>query len=172
MSSPTRHRAVRFTPARRAHLRILNRRAGQAAFDTAAAVHAHHPQHLWAALIDIDHFKRVNDDLGHQTGDTVLVAFAGIRWGGEEFLLLLPDRTPEQAHTRLHDMLGRVRTLRLPGVPPVTISAGLATLRETPSTLALIDLADRRLYEAKAAGRDRPVGPPGTDALITHADSD
>lgn len=151
---------------------ILNRRAGQAALDTAAAVHAHHPQHLWAALIDIDHFKRVNDDLGHQTGDTVLVAVAGalqaalppggaaIRWGGEEFLLLLPDQTPEQAHTRLHDMLGRVRTLRLPGVPPVTISAGLATLREAPSTLALIDLADRRLYEAKAAGRDRLTGPP------------
>jgi diguanylate cyclase (GGDEF)-like protein len=151
---------------------ILNRRAGQTALDTAVTVHAHHPDQLWAALIDIDHFKRVNDDLGHQTGDTVLIAVAGllqadlppggaaIRWGGEEFLLLLPDQTGEQAHTRVQDMLGHVRYLRLPGVPPVTISAGLATLREAPTTLALIDLADRRLYEAKAAGRDRLSGPP------------
>ncbi|GAA0501561.1 GGDEF domain-containing protein [Deinococcus depolymerans] len=151
---------------------LLNRRAGQAALDTAVTVHAHHPGQLWAALIDIDHFKRVNDDLGHQTGDTLLIAVAGllrsdlppggaaIRWGGEEFLLLLPDQTGEQAHARVQAMLGHVRNLRLPGVPPTTISAGLATLREAPSTRALVDLADRRLYEAKAAGRNRLTGPP------------
>ncbi|GGR60294.1 hypothetical protein GCM10008959_22700 [Deinococcus seoulensis] len=146
---------------------ILNRRAGQAALDDAAARHAATPHLLCVALLDIDHFKRINDSLGHQTGDRVLVAVAAvlhgglppggavIRWGGEEFLLLLPGQTLAQARVRVLDLLGRVRQLRLPGIQPVTLSGGVAVLSQAGSASVLLDQADRFLYDAKAAGRDR-----------------
>ena len=122
------------------------------------------------ALIDLDWFKRINDAYGHPTGDEVLrtfaiTVFANIRsidrfgrYGGEEFLLLLPD-TPDDSAIRILD---RLRTIVAeldwsafsPGMQ-VTISAGIATLKpdETPDTL--LARADSALYAAKARGRNR-----------------
>jgi diguanylate cyclase (GGDEF)-like protein len=122
------------------------------------------------ALIDLDWFKRINDAHGHPIGDEVLrtfaiTIFANIRpidrfgrYGGEEFLLLLPD-------TRGHDaerILDRLRTIVAdldwsafsPGMR-VTISAGVAALRDSDNADTLLARADSALYSAKAAGRNR-----------------
>jgi diguanylate cyclase (GGDEF)-like protein len=122
------------------------------------------------ALIDLDWFKRINDAYGHPIGDEVLRTFAitmfanirGIdrfgRYGGEEFLLVLPD-TPTEAAARI---LNRLRAIIAdldwsafsPGMR-VTISVGLATLAPDESADTFLARADRALYEAKERGRNR-----------------
>jgi diguanylate cyclase len=122
------------------------------------------------ALIDLDWFKRINDAYGHPTGDEVLrtfaiTVFANIRnidkfgrYGGEEFLLLLPD-TPNDAAARILDRLRAIIadldwSAFSPGLR-VTISAGVATLRADESPDTFLARADRALYSAKARGRNR-----------------
>lgn len=122
------------------------------------------------ALIDLDHFKRINDAFGHPTGDEVLrtfaiTMFANIRsidrfgrYGGEEFLLILPDMTAESAAQALDRLRAIVADLDWSAFSPgmkVTLSAGIATLKaeETPDTL--LARADSALYAAKAKGRNR-----------------
>jgi diguanylate cyclase (GGDEF)-like protein len=122
------------------------------------------------ALIDLDHFKRVNDTYGHPTGDEVLrtfaiTMFANIRsvdrfgrYGGEEFLLVLPDM-PEDGAARAMDRL-RAIVAELdwsafsPGMK-VTLSAGVATLKVDETTDSFLARADSALYAAKAQGRNR-----------------
>jgi len=122
------------------------------------------------ALIDLDWFKRVNDAYGHPTGDEVLrtfaiTVFANIRhidrfgrYGGEEFLLVLPD-TSDSAAARIVDRLRAiVAELDWSAFSPgmrITISAGLATLKPDESPDALLARADSALYSAKARGRNR-----------------
>lgn len=122
------------------------------------------------ALIDLDWFKRINDAFGHPTGDEVLRAFAITmfanirtidrfgRYGGEEFLLILPD-TAEDAAARILDRLrGIVADLDWSAFSPgmqVTISAGIATQATNESADAVLARADRALYVAKDRGRNR-----------------
>jgi diguanylate cyclase (GGDEF)-like protein len=124
---------------------------------------------LSLALIDVDHFKRINDEHGHAVGDEVLVAFvqrvvgasAGTgtvaRVGGEEFALLMPGLQLADARVAMERALAAVRDVPLPTVGRVTASAGVAELRADAVTSddQLYRLADRRLYEAKARGRDQ-----------------
>jgi diguanylate cyclase len=122
------------------------------------------------ALIDLDWFKRINDAYGHPTGDEVLrtfaiTVFANIRnidrfgrYGGEEFLLLLPD-TPDDEAARILDRLRAIIadldwSAFSPGMR-VTISAGVATLQPDESPDTLLARADNALYTAKARGRNR-----------------
>lgn len=125
------------------------------------------------ALIDLDHFKRINDDHGHQVGDEALVGFARsaqqvlretdiiCRWGGEEFLVLLTDTDagPEGLQTleRLREHIGQQRLC--PSAPSlqVSFSAGLALHRAGEPLSALLERADWALYAAKADGRNRCV---------------
>ena len=121
-------------------------------------------------LIDLDWLKRINDAFGHPTGDEVLrtfaiTVFANIRsvdrfgrYGGEEFLLILPDMPPEGATRALDRLRGIVADLDWSAFSPgmmVTLSAGVATLRldETPDSF--LARADSALYAAKARGRNR-----------------
>jgi diguanylate cyclase (GGDEF)-like protein len=122
------------------------------------------------ALIDLDWFKRINDAYGHPTGDEVLrtfaiTVFANIRnidsfgrYGGEEFLLVLPDTHGERA-TRILDRLRTIiADLDWSALSPdlrVTISAGIATLRPDETPDSFLARADSALYAAKAQGRDR-----------------
>jgi diguanylate cyclase (GGDEF)-like protein len=122
------------------------------------------------ALIDLDWFKRINDGFGHPTGDEVLrtfaiTVFANIRsidkfgrYGGEEFLLVLPD-TPGDAAARILDRLRAiVADLDWSAFSPamqVTISAGVATLRPDENPDTLLARADNALYDAKGRGRNR-----------------
>jgi diguanylate cyclase len=122
------------------------------------------------ALIDLDWFKRINDTYGHPTGDEVLRAFAITvfanirtidrfgRYGGEEFLLVLPDTPGGEAARILDRLRAIIADLDWSAFSPgmrVTISAGVATLNpnETPDTL--LARADSALYAAKARGRNR-----------------
>jgi diguanylate cyclase (GGDEF)-like protein len=120
-------------------------------------------------LCDLDHFKHVNDELGHAAGDTVLqeVAYtmrsvlrAGdsiYRVGGEEILVVLPGATEADA-VGVGERLRRAVRERRPAGVPVTISVGVGVSRHGPlDTEALVDLADSALYSAKAGGRDRVV---------------
>lgn len=124
------------------------------------------------ALVDLDHFKRVNDRHGHAVGDAVLVAFARAaeaalrdtdlvaRWGGEEFLLVLEGSDPLAAETALARLRATVAELAVPAGDELlrfTFSAGLTPWQAGDTAARWLDRADRALYEAKAAGRDRTV---------------
>ena len=146
---------------------LLNRRSGHEKLAELFGRAGAQPDRLAAVLVDIDHFKRVNDSLGHHRGDEVLIALAElmednvtpqdavIRWGGEEFLLILTGRDPQGARAAVRQIVEAVRAYRMPGFPPVTVSAGLALASEVRSVPDLLALADERLYAAKEAGRDR-----------------
>ena len=125
------------------------------------------------ALIDLDWFKRINDAYGHPTGDEVLrtfaiTMFANIRsldrfgrYGGEEFLLILPDLSEDGATRALERLRVIIAELDWSAFSPgmkVTISAGVATLRPNESPDTLLARADNVLYAAKARGRNRIVG--------------
>lgn len=122
------------------------------------------------ALIDLDWFKRINDAYGHPIGDEVLrtfaiTTFANIRpidrfgrYGGEEFLLILPDTAPETADRVLERLRVIIANLDWSAFSPgmqVTISAGITALRADESPDTLLARADRALYSAKAQGRNR-----------------
>ena len=126
-------------------------------------------------MMDLDHFKHVNDKLGHQVGDEVLKQFSVLadtylrdadvvsRWGGEEFLVLCPDTTCEQAMVGLNRLRDQMHTQPFLAQHPdlkVTFSAGLAMVQPSESMTNVIDRADRALYAAKRSGRDRFVQSP------------
>ncbi|MAT61133.1 MAG: hypothetical protein CMH41_05760 [Micrococcales bacterium] len=131
-------------------------------------------QPLAVVMIDIDHFKRFNDTAGHLAGDDCLIAMAHSiagtarekidvvsRWGGEEFLLMLPDADPKGAGIVAQRMVDTVRQLGwrhpAPDLDFVTVSAGSAATiaSEDRSWESLISKADAALYQAKKAGRGR-----------------
>jgi diguanylate cyclase (GGDEF)-like protein len=117
---------------------------------------------LSIALIDLDHFKRFNDELGHQAGDRLLRGAAAAwrdalraadeiaRYGGEEFIVLLHNADPAEANA----VLERLRPVTPAGQ---TFSAGVATWTAPETSDELIARADRALYRAKETGRNRTV---------------
>lgn len=126
-------------------------------------------------MVDLDHFKKINDLHGHLVGDAVLKDFvrqaeqtlrrpAAIgRYGGEEFIVLLPDTTKEQALQTAQRMQSHVNKTLLK--PKVTISIGVASINasSTDTLSAMIGRADDALYVAKNTGRDKIVVDPGPD---------
>lgn len=122
-------------------------------------------------VLDLDHFKRVNDTFGHNAGDEVLRRFAEVsagalresdvlaRWGGEEFIVLLPDTPAIQAGQtieRVRQTLAGIRMLSATA-GNITFSAGLAQYRPGESMEHTVERADFALYRAKSEGRDRSV---------------
>jgi len=124
-----------------------------------------HPVSL--VMVDIDCFKRINDDFGHATGDSVLIAFCRLmqesvrvsdvlgRWGGEEFLLILPN-TPFASATELAERVrGLLAAQSFPEVGKVTASFGVTTRQSGESWEHWLHRSDMLLYRAKAGGRNR-----------------
>jgi len=124
------------------------------------------------ALLDIDHFKSINDNHGHQTGDDVLVGFAKwaeatqrqsdviARWGGEEFLILMPQTPCEAAQIALERFRAGVANARLSTTVEdliVTASIGITQWRADEEIKQTIERADRALYAAKEGGRNKIV---------------
>lgn len=123
------------------------------------------------AIVDLDHFKAINDTHGHAAGDRVLAATAECflgnlrpydtvyRYGGEEFLIALPDTPASAAETVLDRVRRRLsaQDIHLPagGTVRVSFSAGIAEIAAGTTVEQAIDAADRALYQAKSGGRDR-----------------
>jgi diguanylate cyclase len=123
-------------------------------------------------LLDIDHFKSINDTFGHGAGDAVLKHFAALalrglrsldtfgRYGGEEFLLVLPGTEQQGAIAAGERVRAAAEAAAFPGVPAdrrVTVTAGVATYAKGEDVSALLARADEALYQGKHAGRNRVV---------------
>ncbi len=135
------------------------------------ALSKRHDHPLSCLMLDVDHFKSVNDTYGHPAGDAVLRRVAGLlaeraraedvacRYGGEEFGLIMPNTTGDNATTFAQRLLAGVEGMMptLGGVPVrITCSIGLADAAATPNDM-LVDAADAALYRAKRGGRNRIV---------------
>lgn len=152
---------------------IANRRRMQQRLDEAAARFARDGVSFSVLLIDIDHFKTINDQYGHQCGDAVLIELVErlqaslrledvlARWGGEEFLVLLPRHTAPEGR-----VAGERLRLAIASAPffwktqplDITISLGIDEMGRGDTVDALLSRADHFLYAAKASGRNRIVG--------------
>jgi diguanylate cyclase (GGDEF)-like protein len=158
---------------------LLNRRALDARLAQDFSYAQRHGPDLVLAVIDLDHFKKVNDTWGHDAGDLVLKATSArireqvraedlvARFGGEEFVVVMRGARPTEALITTERIRQRVAVapIRVPaGAVPVTLSAGVAHAGEAgiESASDLFALADRRLFQAKQRGRNRVLGPPDT----------
>jgi diguanylate cyclase (GGDEF)-like protein len=124
---------------------------------------------LSVILLDVDHFKKINDTFGHQMGDLVLQQISRViksqcrtvdkigRYGGDEFLILLPETGLENAGILARRLLEKIENLRFDQPVEVTISQGIAQYVQDETISALIERADNNLYAAKKAGRNQFV---------------
>jgi len=149
---------------------LPNRRALQDSMAREFSRYQRTGHHFSVVLMDLDSFKQINDTYGHDAGDAILGQFAALlrqlsrtsdmnsRWGGEEFLLLLPDTSLLQALTLAERLRQAVEahTFAHGGQKiPLTISAGVCSITQADNTEGLLKQADKYLYEAKASGRNR-----------------
>jgi diguanylate cyclase (GGDEF)-like protein len=120
-------------------------------------------------LFDIDHFKKINDQYGHSSGDRVLVHLAQLlkkqlreidvvcRWGGEEFLILCPQSNIAETLTLAHRLHGAISSGAVDPVDSLTCSFGIAEYQQDESFIQWFDRADRALYSAKESGRNQII---------------
>ncbi|WP_342115445.1 GGDEF domain-containing protein [Pseudoduganella sp. OTU4001] len=154
---------------------VLNRRGFLQFFGRVRARQQRSDSPLSLMAIDLDHFKAINDQHGHAQGDKVLTHVASVimrsvrrcdyvaRFGGEEFVVLLPETTLPHAHQLAQRIQSLLRDSLQPGVPACTVSIGLAGQQVADESLdSLISRADAALYRAKANGRNRAeIAAPG-----------
>lgn len=150
---------------------LYNRRFAQESGEKLYSRAMRYHERFHVLMIDIDHFKRVNDKMGHAIGDEVLKDIASIlqscvrssdiaaRYGGEEFIVFLLEAEHETAQYIANRIRDDVAAHRFEHVPwQVTISVGIAGREEGEILEALVDRADKRLYYAKHSGRNRVAG--------------
>lgn len=138
--------------------------------DALAAIERRHPgneQRQWLAVVDVDHFKSVNDRFGHLYGDEVLILIANLlqaafrsqdrvfRFGGEEFVVLLRSATLDNARRIIERLRADVEAHVFPQVDRVTVSIGFTGVSAADSPVVALGHADQALYYAKANGRNR-----------------
>ena len=153
----------------------LNRRGLDDVFERETARSDRRGTPLCIALLDLDDFKRLNDTYGHQAGDSALKHLVKIvketlrsmdviaRFGGEEFLILLPETTVEaasQTMTRLQRELTKHFFLHDNEKVLITFSAGVALRQPNEDQAALVQRADKAMYEAKKTGKNRVIVAP------------
>ncbi|MDB5892508.1 MAG: hypothetical protein JWQ88_39 [Rhodoferax sp.] len=149
---------------------LLNRRGFEPQWQHGIALARRGRRPLSAVMVDIDHFKRVNDSFGHEAGDVVIKHLAALmvsrlrvtdlvaRLGGEEFVAMLPDTDAEGARRIAGELVAAMAAGPLAEVGTVTVSAGVADLSEDVANgAALLRRADAALYQAKGLGRNRVV---------------
>ncbi|KAG0780287.1 hypothetical protein G6F22_010167 [Rhizopus arrhizus] len=149
---------------------LLNRRALMEMIKQEVERASRSGESFVVAMLDVDHFKAVNDRYGHETGDRALVELAGVmreslreydlcgRWGGEEFLVLLPHTQPDAAQGGMDRLVGAVRGLAVAAgdeVLRLTVSIGMAHHQLGETFSETLSRADQALYLAKQDGRDR-----------------
>lgn len=152
---------------------LMNRRAGYSAFEQHLKLADRHTTGLSVALLDLDNFKRINDQYGHQTGDRILQMAADclserlrssdilMRWGGEEFLLVMPHTQRDDALSlceELRQQLSQKVLYHNDEPVSVTVSIGISVLSaQNNSIQKLVQEADTALYRAKSLGKNRTV---------------
>ena len=121
----------------------------------------------WLAVVDVDHFKHVNDKFGHLYGDEVLILIANLltssfraqdrvfRFGGEEFVVLLRSTSQENAHRIIDRFRANVETHEFPQVGKVTVSIGYVSISAYQAPVIILGQADQALYYAKSHGRNK-----------------
>jgi diguanylate cyclase (GGDEF)-like protein len=146
----------------------FSRRSGEEILDLHFSNSGRGNMALSVAFFDLDHFKSINDEFGHEAGDHALISTMEsitpyqrsgdtlVRWGGEEFLLIMPGADIEQARTAV----ARIREAGFgwrPDGKPMTASIGIAErgIDQADNWKALVETADRRMYRAKQNGRNR-----------------
>ncbi len=151
---------------------LFNRRYMEETLDLELARATRGRREIGIIMLDIDHFKSLNDSCGHDAGDALLRALAGLlrtrvregdiacRFGGEEFILILPEAALDLARHRAEEIREAMRQLRVSHrgrvIGPITVSAGVAAFPDHGKTSeGLLQAADAALYRAKAEGRDR-----------------
>ncbi len=171
------HREARYHAEQEARLDALTQLNNRRSFIELATPYmdaaARHARPMSMVMMDIDHFKSINDEYGHKTGDMALVAIANLlqrysrtsdivaRWGGEEFVLLLPETDARQAFSHAERLRLAITEIRIPVEDrsiALTASFGIAERTTTVSLEKMIDDADGQLYEAKRGGRNRVCG--------------
>jgi diguanylate cyclase (GGDEF)-like protein len=137
----------------------------------------HGPEKQWLAVVDVDHFKAVNDKFGHLYGDEVLILIANLlqssfraqdrvfRFGGEEFVVLLRSTTLENAWKIIERFRTNVENHEFPQVGRVTVSVGFVSISAFESPVVTLGHADQALYYAKSNGRNQACH---YDDLVSH----
>jgi diguanylate cyclase (GGDEF)-like protein len=151
---------------------LFNRRFFEFLLNKSLAENKRKPRDICILIIDIDHFKKINDSLGHLSGDKVLTQITDIiqgetrdsdnlsRWGGEEFTLLIYDSSLEQGELLAEKIRNSIETAKVEFYPdgkPVTISIGLTRLKSGDTMDSFVRRADTALYKAKENGRNRII---------------
>lgn len=149
---------------------LANRREGLEQLDAEYQRYLRHGRHFSVLLMDIDLFKNVNDTYGHQVGDDMIVVVGQTltaqcrkvdtiaRWGGEEFLILLPEASPDDAVASAERIRLAVESASVDADSKkigATISIGVATIQGSESIDRLLQRSDEALYQAKSEGRNR-----------------
>jgi len=147
--------------------RMIAAAAPKAASGGAERRHAGNPKEHWLAVIDIDHFKRVNDTFGHLYGDEVLILIANLlrssfrahdrifRFGGEEFVVMLRSATAETAQKIFDRLRQKVEHYDFPQVGRITLSIGFTGIHAHETPVVILGHADQALYHAKSHGRNQ-----------------
>ena len=148
---------------------LYNRRAFSRLLDKELARARRHKSSVTLAILDIDHFKKINDTYGHNTGDEVLCRFANelttnmriedliCRWGGEEFVILLWGATALSAFKHMDEIRENIANMKFDNVDKVTFSIGMATMQDDEAFKDWLHRADDALFKAKEMGRNRTV---------------
>lgn len=150
---------------------ILNRRAILEELSQRMNHHLYDFEHLSILMLDIDFFKKINDNYGHIVGDKVLIKVSEIisqlirgfdtvgRYGGEEFLVILPNTNSENAYKAAERIRKKIEETEFDDIEHLTVSIGFTSYADE-SIESLINKADQNLYEAKRTGRNKVVGNP------------
>lgn len=145
---------------------LYNRRAFMSLLDKELSRAKRHSSTTTLAILDIDHFKKVNDTFGHNIGDEVLCRFASelvnnmrledliCRWGGEEFVVLLWGTTADDAFSSMNQIRENISNVEFDTVGKVTFSTGMATMEKAEDFKSWLHRADEALYKAKESGRN------------------
>ncbi|MGL1862267.1 MAG: diguanylate cyclase [Pseudodesulfovibrio sp.] len=148
---------------------LYNRRSFDSFFERELARSNRYGSHLSVILVDIDHFKKVNDTYGHPVGDDVLKRLAKIlkesirtsdmvcRWGGEEFVILMPETDLEAAAEKAESVRKSIEAYTFPKVGQLTASFGISYPLKDEAAMVLFERVDQALYQAKDTGRNRVV---------------
>ncbi|MGM0379823.1 MAG: GGDEF domain-containing protein [Bacillota bacterium] len=128
-----------------------------------------HQKHLSIIMFDIDHFKKVNDNYGHDIGDRVLIRLTNVvnelirkndtfaRWGGEEFMILNPETNIEDAYDLAEKVRKKIKNTKIEKVGNITCSFGVTEYKIEDEFDSFTKRVDEALYQAKENGRDRVV---------------